>query len=73
MVIYYVSWMYPSPQIPLPDDVQPRCYHTITAFNLGPGLTEATTFGGCPDIAAGKTDSDRPKLSETTLFQLGKW
>ena len=68
-----ISCMYPFPQIPLPDDVQPRSHHTITAFNLGPGLTEATTFGGSPDIAVGQTEDQLPKLSETTVLQLGEW
>ena len=71
--LYYVFIHSPLPQIPLPDDVQPRAYHTITAFSLGPGLTKATMFGGCPDWVAGKTNDQLPKLSETTVLQLGKW
>ena len=71
--LYYICVHSPLPQIPLPDDVQPRCFHTITAFSLCPGLSEATMFAGCPDYAVGRSDDQLPKQSETTVLQLGEW
>ena len=33
-------------QVTPPESVKPRCYHSITASKLGPGLTKVIVFGG---------------------------
>ena len=61
-------------QLNLPDGVQSRCYHTITAISLGPGLTEATVFGGCSKWIPGVTYAEHSKhsIAETTVLQFGE-
>ena len=61
-------------QVNLPDGVQPRCLHTIAAISLGPGLTEATVFGGLSKWIPGVTDGEQSKhsIAETTVLQFGK-
>ena len=43
----------------------------MTAFSLGPGLTELTVFGGTAIPWKGSEDK-QPKLAETTLLQVGE-
>ena len=61
-------------QLNLPDGVQSRCYHTITAISLRPGLTEATTFGGSSKVIPGATDDEQSErsIAETTVLQFGE-
>ena len=62
----------PSPQLTLPDGVQPRMWHTVTAFGLRPGWTQVTMFGGCPKWEGGKSSDAQPKLAETTVLEFGE-
>ena len=59
----------PSPQLTLPKGVQPRMWHTVTAFGLGPGRTQVTMFGGCPNWERGKSYD---ALAETTVLEFGE-
>ncbi|XP_064393451.1 uncharacterized protein LOC135340948 isoform X1 [Halichondria panicea] len=47
-----------------PESMTPRHYHSITATNLGPGLTEVLVFGG--SLVWGKTDA----IAETIILEL---
>ena len=58
-------------QLAVSEEVQPRCRHTATAFNLSTGCVEVTMFGGCPKRVPGGGDK-QPKLAETTVLQLGE-
>ena len=51
--------------------LKPRWGHSLTAFSLGPGLTEVTVFGGTAALWAG-SDEIQPKLADTTLLQLSE-
>ena len=62
----------PSPQLTLPEGAQPRMWHTVTAFSLGPGQTQVTMFGGCPKWEGGKSADALPKLVETTVLEFGE-
>ena len=62
----------PSPQLTLPEGVQPRMYHTVTAFSFGTGRTQVTMFGGCPKWEWGKSHDALPKLAETTVLEFGE-
>ena len=59
----------PSPQLTVPEGAQPRVWHTVTAFNLGPGRTQVTMFGGRPKWEGGNSDA---KLAETTVLEFGE-
>ena len=50
---------------------QGRCYHSSTAFNVSPGLTEVVLFGGCPQWPS--TDANFPKIANTTVLRFGEW
>ena len=56
----------------LPEGTQPRRGHTITPFNLSPGVVEATVFGGSPKLIPGEDDQQQPKIAETTVVRLGE-
>ena len=51
--------------------LKPRYGHSLTAFSLGPGLTEVTVFGGTPEPWVG-SDEKQPKLADTTLLQFSE-
>ena len=50
---------------------RPRWGHSITAFSLGPGLTEVMEFGGSSEPTTGSNDT-QPKLVDTTLLQFSE-
>ena len=52
--------------------LKPRWGHSLTAFSLGPGLTEVTVFGGSPEPLT-VSDEIQPKLADTTLLQFSEW
>ena len=52
--------------------LKPRGGHSLTAFSLGPGLTEVTVFGGTPEPPTGSNKA-QPKLADTTLLQFSEW
>ena len=51
--------------------LKPRYWHSLTAFSMGPGLTEVTVFGGTPEPPTG-SDETQPKLADTTLLQFSE-
>ena len=59
-----------SPQLTLPEGIQARFGHTLTACRMFPGQVYATTFGGCPNYVLG--DDAKQKLSETTVMEFGE-
>ena len=61
-----------SPQFVLPNDVQPRMWHTATASKLMPGWTQVTMFGGCPKWEWGKSLEALPSLAKTTVLEFSK-
>ena len=44
-----------------------RWCHSLTAFNLGPGLTEVVEFGGSSEPLTG-SDETQTKMADTTLL-----
>ena len=48
-----------------------RYCHSLTAFSLGPGLTEVTVFGGT-DKSLTRSEETQPKLADTTLLQFSE-
>jgi hypothetical protein len=48
--------------------LSPRAGHTLTAFSLGPTLTEVVEFGGSPEPWTG-SDETQPAKAETNLWQ----
>ena len=50
---------------------RPRWGHSLTAFSLGPGLTEVMEFGGTSEPATASNDT-QPKLADTTLLQFSE-
>ena len=48
-----------------------RLGHSLTAFSLGPGLTEVVEFGGSPEPPTG-SDEAQPKMADTTLLQFSE-
>ena len=50
---------------------KPRWAHSLTAFSLGPGVTEVTEFGGTTEPGTG-SDETQPKLADTTLLQFSE-
>ena len=48
-----------------------RWGHSLTAFSLGPGLTEVVEFGGSPEPPTG-SDKTQPKMADTTLLQFSE-
>ena len=65
----------PFLQVTLPEGTQPRWGHTITAFNVCPGRTHTTTFGGSPKYEGHlrKSGDDHQKLAGTTVMEFGEW
>ena len=51
--------------------LKPRWTHSLTAFSLGPGLTEVTVFGGTAEPLTGSVET-QPKLANTTLLQFSE-
>ena len=45
--------------------------HSLTAFSLGPGLTEVVKFGESPEPLTG-SDETQPKMANTTLLQFSE-
>ncbi|XP_064393174.1 uncharacterized protein LOC135340746 [Halichondria panicea] len=52
-----VQWTEVTP----PESMTPRCFHSITATSLGPGLTEVLVFGG--------QQEDYMTVTETTILR----
>ena len=52
--------------------LKPRWGHSLTAFSLGPGLTEVTVFGGSAETWTG-SDETQPKVADTTLLQFSEF
>ena len=50
-------------QVTPPESVKQRCYHSITASRLGPGLTKVLVFGGLEDGGAA--------IAETATLEFG--
>ena len=48
-----------------------RAAHTLTAFSIGPQLTEVIEFGGTPQKHAG-SDEKQLKMADTTLLQFSE-
>ena len=48
-----------------------RADHSLTAFSLGPELTEVVQFGGTPEPGTG-SDETQPKIADTTLLQFSE-
>ena len=42
--------------------------HTATALRLGPGRTQVTMFGGCPNLEVFNPQG----MAETTVLEFGK-
>ena len=61
-----------SPQLTLPEDAQPRLWHTATALSLWPGQTQVIMFGGCPKWECGKSADVLQKLAQTTVLDFGE-
>ena len=51
--------------------LKPRYRHSLTAFSLGPGLTEVTVFGGSAEPYIGY-DEIQAKLADTILLQFSE-
>ena len=45
--------------------------HSLTAFSLGPGLTEVVYLGGSPEPPTGSAET-QPKMANTTLLQFSE-
>ena len=74
MVINDDPWMhfFPlDPQLTLPEGVQSRLRHTVTAFSLGPERTQVIMVGGCPKWDMRKGLSAQAKIEETTVLDFG--
>ena len=50
---------------------RPRWGHSLTAFSLGPGVTEVMEFGGSSEQWTGSNDK-QPKLADTTLLEFSE-
>ena len=69
--LYYVSLVIII-QVDVPS-LQSRNLHSAAAFSLGPGLTEVTIFGGCPEFPSNrKSDADIPQMANTTVLRFGE-
>ena len=56
-------------QIKVPE-LQARCYHSVAAFNISPGLAEVTVFGGCPEWPDNlEAYADLSHMASTTVLQ----
>ena len=53
-------------QVTPPESVKQRCYHSITASRLGPGLTKVLVFGGRHEWGL-KIDA----IAETATLEFG--
>ena len=61
-----------TPQVKISGQLS-RCFHSATSFNLSPGLTEVTLFGGVPEWPSNhKTDADVPQMANTTVLRFGE-
>ena len=49
-----------------------RWCHSLTAFSLGPGLTEVIEFGGTPQPWTG-SDERQPRMANTTLLDFSEY
>ena len=59
-------------QVTVPS-LQSRFSHSASAFNLSPGLTEVTIFGGCPDKPRNyKSNADLSQIANTTVLRFGE-
>ena len=56
----------------LPEGIQPRTGHTVTSFNLSPGVVEVTVFGGYPKWIPEKHNRLQPPKAATTMIRLGE-
>ena len=60
-------------QVKIPG-LQSRFYHSAAAFRRGPGMTEVTIFGGCPDWASNyKSGADLSLIANTTVLRFGEY
>ena len=48
-----------------------RWHHSLTAFSLGPGLTEVVEFAGSPESWTGSSET-QPEMADTTLLQFSE-
>ena len=51
--------------------LKPRMGHSLTAFSLGPGLTEVIVFGGSAEPFTG-SDETQSRLADTTLLEFSE-
>ena len=58
-------------QLPVPEGVLPRYWHSTIAVDLAPGFTEVTVFAGCPHLDPKRTLADQVKLAETVILSFG--
>ena len=58
-------------QLPLPEGVLPRWWHSTIAVDLAPGLTEVVVFAGSSQFDPNKTIADPVKLAETVILSFG--
>ena len=73
MSLYPPVTCLPSPQLTLPEGIQPRCGHTLTACSVCPDRIHTTTFGGIPEGQTGKPADAKERLAETTVMEFGEW
>ena len=60
-------------QVTVPS-LQSRCEHSATAFNLSPGLTEVTLFGGYSEWPSNpKYVEDFTPIANTTVLRFGEY
>ena len=60
-------------QVTVPS-LQSRCDHSATAFNLSPGLTEVTIFGGFSEWPSHvKSLDDITPIANTTVLRFGEY
>lgn len=59
-------------QVVIPNNLS-RFHHSATAFNVCPGLTEVTLFGGCPGLPSyARSYDDYPQIANTTVLRFGE-
>ena len=60
-------------QVKVPS-LQSRSHHSATAFNLSPGLTEVTLFGGYSEWPSNlKSAADLTTIANTTVLRFGEY
>jgi hypothetical protein len=53
--------------------LQSRWRHSAVSFNIRPGLTEVTLFGGCPEVPSNyRTEADLPQIANTVVLRFGE-